>query len=235
MNCQEVETMIADLARCGALEIEVRAMALAHVKQCERCGERFEDERKLSEGLLAFAAASIEQQAPPRVEERLRTAFRQHHAEQPVAAPSRGWGSWVTIAAAGPLAAAAILLFRLLAPVPSPPRVIKATAALPEPDIRVAAAETKPADVRPRNPPRGSRAVRKIDPTPQTVETEFIPVAQGDEWSPSDGARLMRVEIPKATLNIFGLPVMEGRGPDRVQADVVLSDDGLLRAIRFVR
>jgi hypothetical protein len=140
----------------------------------------------------------------------------------------------VTIAAAGPIAAA-ILLLRVLAPVPPPPRVIKATATLPEPAIHVAAVENKSPDVRPRNPRRGSRAVRKMDRTPHLVETEFIPVAQGDEWSPSDGARLVRVEIPKSTLNVFGLPVLEGRGPDRVQADVVLSDDGLLRAIRFVR
>jgi hypothetical protein len=34
---------------------------------------------------------------------------------------------------------------------------------------------------------------------------------------------------------VFGIPVDPGRGPERVQADVVLSDDGLLRAIRFVR
>ena len=67
------------------------------------------------------------------------------------------------------------------------------------------------------------------------VGAEFMPVAQGDEWTPLDGGRLVRVRLPRSAMGVFGLPVDPGRGPERVQADVVLSDDGLLRAIRFVR
>ena len=62
-----------------------------------------------------------------------------------------------------------------------------------------------------------------------------MPVAQGDEWTPLDGGRLVRVRLPRSAMGVFGLPVDPGRDPERVQADVVLSDDGLLRAIRFVR
>jgi hypothetical protein len=67
------------------------------------------------------------------------------------------------------------------------------------------------------------------------LKTDFFAVAQGDDWTPVDGARMMRVELPKSALGVFGLPAEQGLGPERVRADVVLSDDGLLRAIRFVR
>jgi len=83
-----------------------------------------------------------------------------------------------------------------------------------------------------------TRKRRKRKPAPPTVVevgTDFLPVAQGDEWTPLDGARLMRVELPKSTLGVFGFPVNEGREVERVKADVMLSDDGLLRAIRFVQ
>jgi hypothetical protein len=33
----------------------------------------------------------------------------------------------------------------------------------------------------------------------------------------------------------FGLPVSEERALDRVQADVLMGEDGIARAIRFVR
>jgi len=72
-------------------------------------------------------------------------------------------------------------------------------------------------------------------PAETEVSTEFLPVAQGDGWTPLDGGRLVRVGLPRSAMGAFGLPVDQGRAPERVQADVMLSDDGLLRAIRFVK
>src|SRR5258706_1468993 len=98
MNCREVETIITDLARNGALETEARESALAHVGQCRQCSERLVEEKKLTEGLLAWNAAWMEERAHPELEEKLRAAFRQKAAP----APHR---RWLTFAVAGSIAA----------------------------------------------------------------------------------------------------------------------------------
>ncbi len=77
---------------------------------------------------------------------------------------------------------------------------------------------------------------QQVQPATEVAEvgTDFLPVAQDDGWTPLEGGRLVRVELPKSALGVFGLPIDEERGPERVQADVMVSHDGLLRAIRFV-
>jgi hypothetical protein len=67
------------------------------------------------------------------------------------------------------------------------------------------------------------------------TESDFFTVPQGDAWTPRDGGRLVRVQLPRSALRSFGLPVNEERSWEQIQADVMLSNDGLLRAIRFVR
>ena len=129
MNCQEVDKLITDLARNEALDNEASQDALAHLKECQACGRRLEAERSLTEGLLAWAATSAGEQAPPRVEERLREAFRQRSA--PAAAPVRLGSRSFAIAAAGSIAAG-IVLFKLLAPSPATAPVA------PPPPVRIA-------------------------------------------------------------------------------------------------
>jgi hypothetical protein len=222
MSCQEIEAIITDLARNSVVEAQARDRALDHAKECSRCGDRLAAERKLTEGLLAWSAASMEEQAPARVEERLLEAFRR----QP--APARqSWG-WLKIAAAGAIAAA-ILLIKL----PTPPPVVRpappepapvAVMQVPAPIESIAIAKTRQVKRLPRR-----------RPAPTEIATEFLPVAQDDGWSPLDGGRLVRVKLPRSALGVFGLPVDEERAPERIQADVMLSNDGVLRAIRFVR
>jgi hypothetical protein len=102
----------------------------------------------------------------------------------------------------------------------------------------VAAATPAPAPAPVVEIRKNSRQAKRR-PRPKPVEpeiaTEFLPVAADDGWTPLDGGRLMRVKLPRSALGVVGLPVDEERAPERVQADVVLSNDGLLRAIRFVR
>jgi hypothetical protein len=219
MNCQEVEATVTDLARNSAIEVEARDRALAHVRECRQCSARLAAEKRLTEGLLAWAAASMEEQAPPTVEEKLRDAFRR----QP--APVRRGRGWLAIAAAGSIAAA-ILLFKLpapraLAPPPPPPKVVTVVQT-PAPVIEI----------------KKNRQANRLPhrrPVQPEIATEFLPVAEDDGWTPLDGGRLMRVKLPRSALGVFGLPLDEERGPERVQADVMLSNDGILRAIRFVR
>jgi hypothetical protein len=219
MNCQEMESIITDLARSAAIEVDAQDRALAHVKECRQCSGRLADEKRLTEGLLAWAAVSMAEQAPPRLEEKLRASFRR----QP--APVRHGRRWLIIAAAGSIAAA-ILLFNLPAP--------RAVAPPPPPPKAVTVAQTPTPIIQVKKNRQANRLSHRR-PVPPEIATEFLPVAVDDGWTPLDGGRLVRVKLPRSALGVFGLPMDEERSPERVQADVMLSNDGVLRAIRFVR
>ncbi|HST52385.1 MAG TPA: hypothetical protein VLJ61_10290 [Pyrinomonadaceae bacterium] len=67
------------------------------------------------------------------------------------------------------------------------------------------------------------------------IATDFIPMMQGGSFGQAEGGHLVRVELPRSAMASFGLPVNYERAGGRVKADVLLGDDGIARAIRFVR
>jgi hypothetical protein len=67
------------------------------------------------------------------------------------------------------------------------------------------------------------------------IATDFIPLTQGGQFGQAEGGHLVRVELPRSAMASFGLPVNYERQGGRVKADVLLGDDGVARAIRFVR
>jgi hypothetical protein len=66
------------------------------------------------------------------------------------------------------------------------------------------------------------------------IATDFYPLAYGSAPTFQEGGQLMRVELPRAAVARFGLPVNMDRTSDRVKADVLVGVDGLAQAIRFV-
>jgi hypothetical protein len=67
------------------------------------------------------------------------------------------------------------------------------------------------------------------------IVTDFMPVSYGDNLNDIDNGRIVRVEMPRSALAQFGLPVNMERAGERIKADVLIGDDGMARAIRFVR
>jgi hypothetical protein len=66
--------------------------------------------------------------------------------------------------------------------------------------------------------------------------TEFLPlVADAPAATPLEGGQLVRVRLPRAALASLGLPLNAERGNEPIKADVLVGNDGLARAIRFVR
>jgi hypothetical protein len=66
------------------------------------------------------------------------------------------------------------------------------------------------------------------------VVTQFYPLEYADREGDFDRDPVVRVRVPRAMLAPFGLPVDPDRASEPVQADVVLDDTGMARAIRFV-
>lgn len=67
------------------------------------------------------------------------------------------------------------------------------------------------------------------------IATDFMPVSYGDNLNEIDQGRIVRVEMPRSALAQFGLPINMDRANERIKADVLIGDDGMARAIRFVR
>ena len=68
------------------------------------------------------------------------------------------------------------------------------------------------------------------------VATNFFALPYGSGLTLDDGWALVRVSLPRSALETFGAPPANDKAPtDRVTAEVLLGEDGLARAIRFVR
>ena len=64
------------------------------------------------------------------------------------------------------------------------------------------------------------------------IATDFFPLMESQP--PLERAMLVRVTVPAATMRAFGLPVGDQYLSDPVQADLLVGQDDLARAIRFV-
>lgn len=65
------------------------------------------------------------------------------------------------------------------------------------------------------------------------MATAFFPLTYSTV--PMSGGRLVRLEVPRATLRAYGLYRESDAASRSVLADVLVGDDGLARAVRFVR
>ena len=150
-------------------------------------------------------------EAPRELEEKLLAMFRAHHR-------GRRRNRWLGFA--GALAAAVLLGIELMprpatkgvTPIVVPKEIAK--------DVPVAAPPVKAAKKR-----KKKRA--------QEVMTAYFPLPYGS-GAPLEAVHVVRVRVPRSAMTMVGLPVNPERSAARVDADVVLGQDGLARAIRFV-
>jgi hypothetical protein len=73
-------------------------------------------------------------------------------------------------------------------------------------------------------------------PSAREVTTEFLPLLYGG--IPASHVQMVRLAVPRAALASFGLAPLEAldrASTGTVLADVLVGDDGLARAVRFVR
>jgi hypothetical protein len=250
MSCSDFETIIIEIARDRLMDAETRERGLEHVRRCTVCATLLVEERALSRDLRALSARCSTEEIPERIETALLAAFRQR-AAAPVVAPRRRWLLAV--------AALALLTFgiSLAGWVASSPKR-KAPAVGPD-GAKAAPTDIPATPVKHGQTPPQSVEVRKHDrrilgPAPEDRQkrlvsanrrpsgadaarefvTPFFPVMQGGELIPLDGGQLVRVRMPRSSLIPLGIPIDQGRASETIKADVLLSNDGLARAIRLV-
>ena len=87
---------------------------------------------------------------------------------------------------------------------------------------------------------KSQKNARPVDPVNNAgnsaeVATDFMPLTYDAATAPLDSGHLVRVELPRTALLSMGLPMSVERQNEYVKADVLMGEDGVARAIRFVR
>jgi hypothetical protein len=78
----------------------------------------------------------------------------------------------------------------------------------------------------------GSTLEEKIGP--REIDTRFLPLMAASPLEPTESGHLIRVNLPRSTMGRFGLPISSEEFEEPVKADVLIGEDGVARAIRFV-
>lgn len=247
-----LEDQIVELAR-GRLDPDTRQGVMAHARECRDCAALLASEEALAAGLRALAASQQAEQAPPVLEAALSMAFRERAAKPEPAgarAVARVLMGLVTWRRAAALAAASLALLACLSwwrARPAGPQDQRVSAGLPaRPLPQVAprrSAEAPPAVAKVAQVRRSARSASKRRITTPAAgeaqqaetpaESEFVMLPGAPPWALQDGARLVRATMPRSALVSFGLPVNAERAGQPIRVDLILSEDGVARAIRF--
>lgn len=254
MNCSRFETLVQDLARECLTEEVVRAQAVEHAASCPSCAQRLAAERTLT-AIFKFAASEKED-APPRIEAALISSFHERQA-----GPTRGVPSWfisrrpsllrvcVALSLIGVLLAAAYFQIRHFAgqagmrsAIHSSPKS-QAGTALPAakesvPERAAEQAPVAPAVAHMKAAPSMNRrpsSDAQEDAAAPEIATDFIALTSAAELSSMESGQLVRVLLPRSALASFGLPFNQELREKPIAAQVLIGQDGVARAIRFLQ
>jgi hypothetical protein len=237
MTCREFDEIVHGYVRMELLDVHLREAALEHTAHCGLCAARMQEAMALADATEARARLVGDQQAPSRVEDALRTAFRARHRF----VAWRRTFQWATMGAA----AAVFLIFLWTLGVrstgPSQPAQkndrssnstapldARGSASVPEKYVPQQTDETaldRLADA--------SANVASAGPT--YVATDFVPVPFTGSIAPDDPGMVVRVQLTRASLAQLGYPVAVTADEDLISADVLVGEDGWPRGVKLVQ
>jgi hypothetical protein len=177
--------------------------------------------------------------APDHVETALRLAFRAQ-SRKPA---RRVWIAWTAGAAATIAVVIGAALWSMAQPGPALPVIKLAIAPPPPTPLQPTARKIEHAAV----PKRTTRAPRaRVEPVnvesakrettaAPEIATDFLPIEDTAGLPPIESGHILRVRLPQATVMGFGFPINPDRIVEPVKADVLFGQDGIARAVRFVR
>jgi len=254
MSCQDLQTTIIELARGQITDAALRDEALLHTASCARCSMQLEDQRTLSAGLKQVAAVTLDEQASSGVEANLLTRFSEQRVASSALARSIGVSRWIYVGAGVAALIAIVVLLSLTvfraterqhnvqAPENHSAAGPNSTERKHEAVVQPLTSGTTPEKTNPPKPSlasnktKGGTRLVKADQSASEPEiaTDFFPL-MNRELTQLESGQVVRVELPRSALMSFGLPMNMDRANERIKADVVVGNDGLARAIRFVR
>ena len=237
MNCRDFESLVGDLARKQLMDEEVSRKALVHAQSCTSCEGQLAEERLLFAQLRLLAVSMERETAPAELENTLISVYRQKVPSDTRSLStvlrsslrSIPWNSRRVRAAAAAIVLSAISLQLLLIILPS----TLPTDTLEPPVQPIEQAGNN--DALQEGSLSASTPVGTPPSSPARLASDFITLVPCYAPSCFDGGQLMRVTMPRPALTFLGLPINEQFIQEPVTADVFISEDGVVRAIRFVR
>ena len=253
MNCTSFREAVHEMDREGLLDDSTYDAAVAHAQTCTRCARLLCQSRQLDASLKALVRADAHREASARVYGQVLRAFREQAPTGLYTPRAIGWLAGA--AAVLILAGGALIVWRSMpaprpagtrAAVSTPVQSADASAPASLAARRPAAAAVQPPSAKAAqssaaaSPARiqHSKTAQRIKAAGQSDELEdladFIPLPYADDDAPLGAGELVRVRLPESALGLLGFPVGEDSAAEPVTADVVIGEDGVARAIRFV-
>jgi hypothetical protein len=243
MKCREFAEIVIELARDQMPNAAARARALSHAELCISCAARLAEERAWLANVRVVATEINRQQAPARVEAALLAALRAHRQHAPTSKPQPTfWLPWrlTAIAATLLLVGLAGVAWMKFGGQTQPQEALRQPA-LPAPPPTATPPVQSPLQVAAQAPVRNTirralprRAVRPPVASPSEAPAPFYSLVEEGQMAPLESGRIVRIEVPAAELVKLGVPLTDTTLTQPVQADLLLGQDGLARAIRFV-
>ena len=187
----------------------------------------------LTAALRDLKAAAIGE-PDPLLEKRLLRAFDEQASFAPATVRARPRGIWPAAAAAAVVLIAAITWYpvdrqkRASHPQESSPAEAPRTTKPGEP-----ATAEQPTQLAPAPPARPRPARRGPSAMAQPRNLEFVALPGASALPDFESGRIVRVVVPVTTLPAYGLDLVPDARPDSVEAELLVGQDGLARAIRL--
>ena len=245
MNCAAAKEAVLDCARDVLPADDVRLALEEHLSGCANCSTELGWQRDLTAMLRSLSTEAKAWNASSTIEDRLHEAFAARIAATPgVPGESKQTARWIYA-----LASAAVIALAVWSGTrpwrSTSPDAGAATAAAPTTSPAVSpaavAAETRPAPpiveakAAPHRPiPMRAVTGRRATPPKQVRSFEFITLPGAAGLPELESGSVVRIAVPVGALPEYGLDIVQGGSKTTVDADVLVGQDGLARAIRLV-
>jgi len=237
MECRECDSIIHDFMRADVANEELRTKAFDHITRCARCKTRFSNIRSLERALRILADTMDSEPSGAQLEPVLRTIFQQ---EKGLKRRSRSFAGWaaIGIAASLLLSIGFVSRYRVFGPerkstVAATPQPLQpATASKAE--MAESAAKLAP-ETRKRRKAKPRVPAQRMDGEELVTAFYALPYAESSEHIMS--GEIVRVKLRGSALPGIGFPMaLNGdRAAEQFTADLIVGENGLPLAIRFVR
>lgn len=245
MTCAEAREAILDLARDVSMPENVRLAVEQHLDGCTNCAGELERQRDLTEALSALAAEAETWKTSRGIEERLHEAFVARSQVAPTPQfRSRQTDRWLYALAGAAVIAMAVWLGSRPSTAPSSDAGASTAASpvkSPVVSTPLAAEGNKPASsmveakVSPQRPVSVRAASGRRAAAPRQVRSfEFVTLPAAAGLPDLESGSVVRIAVPVGALPEYGFDIAQAGSKTTVDADVLVGQDGLARAIRLV-
>jgi hypothetical protein len=245
MNCAAAREAVLDCSRDVPMADDVRLALEEHLGGCANCAAELGWQRDLTAAFRGLSAEARAWNASSTIEDRLHEAFAARVAATPrPPVESKQAARWIYALASAAVIALAVWSgtrpSRSTSPDAGP---IPAASPMTSPAVSSTAVTEKTTSASPTVEARAAphrpvpvRAVtgRRAAPPKQVRSFEFITLPGAAGLPELESGSVVRIAVPVGALPEYGLDIVQGGSKTTVDADVLVGQDGLARAIRLV-